>query len=595
MRAILNGLPKVWILKFRELILKLLDYLKISETKILVSLSIVVGLASGLGAYLFRWLIGEFQDFFFGLGGSALFFLKGYYVILVPAIGGAIVGPLIYFFAREAKGHGVPEVMLAVAHYGGRIRPRVALVKALASSICIGSGGSVGREGPIVQIGSAIGSTIGQLLNVPSELIRTLVACGAAGGISATFNAPIAGVLFSLEVILRDFSTRAFSMVVLASVTAAAISRALMGNYPAFRVPSYSLKSPWELVIYLVFGIIAALIAKLFVKTLYRFEDVFDAWRFPEYLKPIAGGFLIGGIGLFFPHIFGVGYETIEAVLMGKMALSIIAVLVFIKILATSITIGSGGSGGIFAPSLFIGAMLGSVYGSMVNYLFPDITAPAGAYSLVGMGAVFAGAAEAPITSILILFEMTGDYRIILPLMVSSVTSALASHMINPETIYTLKLRRRGIDISQAKLSDILVQVKVKDVMSTNIKLATEHMTLEELAEFFKQYKYTSFPVVDSREKLVGFVGYAEIHDALLSNPSLDETRVKDIMKTQVPTAFTDENLSEVVAKFKAYNTGRIPVVSRLDRRKVVGVISHSDVLNYYYEFFQIRVSDRKH
>ena len=345
------------------------------ETVVLMGTALLVGLGAGLGAVVFRWLIDLVHKLSFEDLGQALPFLGDYVLVLAPALGGLIVGPLIYFFAREAKGHGVPEVMEAVALRGGRIRPIVVVIKSLASSISIGSGGSVGREGPIVQIGSALGSTLGQALHMSDERIRNLVACGAAGGIAATFNAPIAGVIFALEVILGEFSVRYFSTVVISSVTASVVGRIALGDVPAFVIQPYQLVSPWELVFYTLMGVLAAFVAVAFTRILYLFEDAFDAWkRFPEYLKTPVGGLLLGLGGLLFVRsnqslgmgvpgdpvaFFGVGYDAMEWALLGQGTVLLLLGLVVIKILATSLTIGSGGSGGVFAPSLFIGVDAG--------------------------------------------------------------------------------------------------------------------------------------------------------------------------------------------------------------------------------------------
>ncbi len=287
-------------MKIKEKTKEIVFYLQTSETLFLLFFSVVVGVGSGFGAIIFRWLINSFKFIFFEQGYNFLQFLGMYYVILIPASDGLIVGPLIYLFAREAKVHGVPEVMLAVAALGGKIRPRVAIIKALASSICIGSGGSVGREGPIVQIGSALGSSLGQVFKLSEEKIKILVACGAAGGIAATFNAPIAGIFFALEVILGDYALRFFSSVVLSSVTATVISRSFLGDHPAFMVPQYELLSIWEIPLYFIFGFFSAFTALLFIKSLYKCEDIFDSWKIAEYIKPVFGGLIIGLIGLFF-------------------------------------------------------------------------------------------------------------------------------------------------------------------------------------------------------------------------------------------------------------------------------------------------------
>jgi CIC family chloride channel protein len=555
---------------------------KLSDTTpTLVSLSIGIGVGAGFGAYGFRWLIGLVQQVFWG-HGAALVPWAAVSILVIPAAGGALVGPIVYFLARETKGHGVPEVMLAVAKDQGRMRFRVVLVKALASALCLGTGGSAGREGPIVQIGSALGSTLGQLTQVPAAILRTLVAAGAAGGIAATFNAPIAGVFFSLEVILRDFSARAFSLVVLASVTATVISRALLGATPAFIVPPYELRSPWELLVYAALGALAALMARVFTWSLYRCEDGFDAWRFPEYLKPIAGGLGVGALGLVFPQVFGVGYETLEKALQGHLTLGLMGGLLVAKLAATSLTLGSGGSGGIFSPSLFMGAMLGGTVGGTVHTLFPAITAPAGAYALVGMAAVFAGAAQTPITSVLILFEMTGDYRIILPLMTAVGVSSLVSHFLSRETIYTLKLRRRGIDILKPAPPDPLAQLRVADVMVRQIVTLDEAVPLRSILDLLREHPYTSFPVTNGNRRLVGILGYDELRRVLTSDHPDGALSARDLMRVPPPVSFPDETLSQVVARFRMNGVGRLPVVSREEPEVLLGVISHSDLLTAY-------------
>jgi len=551
------------------------------ETRLLVLLAVTIGVGSGLGAYAFRWLIGFVHHILWERGATLLPWAP-LGTLLVPAVGGALVGPLVYWFAREAKGHGVPEVMLAIAQQGGRIRLRVVLVKAVASALCIGSGGSAGREGPIVQIGSALGSALGQLFRLPPELLRTVLAAGAAGGIAATFNAPIAGVLFSLEVILREFSARAFSVVVLASVTATVISRALLGNSPAFFVPAYELRSPWELLFYAVLGVLAALVARAFVWVLYRSEDLFDAWAIPEYLKPIAGGFCVGLIGLALPQVFGVGYETVEQVLRGPVPVVLLGALVVGKLVATSLTLGSGGSGGVFSPSLFMGAALGSGVGTFCHWLFPAVTAASGAYALVGMAAVFGGAAHAPITSILILFEMTGDYRIILPLMTAVVISTLVSHLLSRETVYTIKLRRRGIDILTPPRPDPLAHIHVVDVMSRNVVTMAVDLPFGEVLEYLRQHPYTSFPVVDGNNRLEGILGYGELREVLTAERPDESLTARNLMRSPPPVCYSDDTLTEVTEKFRLSDVGRLPVVEKDDPGILVGVISHTDLLGAY-------------
>ncbi len=546
----------------------------------MVLLAIIVGIGAGYGAVVFRWLISTAHHVYFDGLGAALPFLGRYYVILVPAAGGLIVGPLVYFFAREAKGHGVPEVMHAVMHKGGRIRPRVAVVKSLASAICIGSGGSVGREGPIVQIGSALGSMFAQLLRLSEERIRLLVACGAAGGISATFNAPIAGVLFALEVILRDFSIRSFGLVVLSSVSSLVISHIYLGDHPAFLIPrSYSLVSAWELPLYFVLGLMAGLVGRGFVWLLYWFEDAFEAWRFREYVKPVVGGLAVGAIGLWYPQVFGVGYETIDAALAAELTLGLVWVLVLVKALATSLTIASGGSGGVFAPSLFIGCMLGSAFGEVMHQAYPAVTATSGAYALVGMGAVFAGAAHAPMTAIIILFEMTGDYRIIGPLMIATVVSSLLSEFMSRESIYTLKLTRRGVDITGAR-PDMLDTIAVEEAMARKFQTIAAGLPAAAVLGALVEQDASSIPVVDEDGHLLGIVSRSDAENALLRDRT-DQT-AGDLMMPNPVTCFPDESVTLALQRLAGQDVAALPVVDPVQGNRVVGMLQRRDIIAAY-------------
>jgi len=552
-----------------------------SEFAFGTTIAVGLGIAAGLGAVAFRWLINSFQRLFFDGGAIILSFLGHYYVILVPVIGGIIIGLLIHFSGTsEAKGHGVPEVMEAVAVRGGRIRSRVAVVKIFASSICIGSGGSVGREGPIVQIGSTIGSILGQRLGLPAEWIKTLVACGAAGGISATFNAPIAGIFFAHEVILGRIFTRHFGFVVIASVIADVIAHAFLGNLQSFSVPNYALQTNWELGLYFLMGAACALVAIIFTRLLYKMEDIFDAVRLPGYLKPALGGIAVGFIGLYSPYLFGVGYDGVEQALLGKIGLITLAVLLVLKILATSFTLGSGGSGGVFAPSLFMGAMFGGAFGTLANRLFPSLVAPPGAFALVGMAAVFSAASRAPITAIIIVFEMTGNYAIILPLMMAVVISTFIAQRLSPESIYTLKLIRRGVDVHPQEEVDILEKISVSDVMTSSFPSVSPEMNLTELANMFAKSGHHGFPVVDKAGHLKGVVTVADL-EAKMTSANKNLTAA-DIATTNLITAYPDESLHDVLHKLGDSEVGRIPVVDRKEPSKLVGVLRRHDFIRAY-------------
>jgi CIC family chloride channel protein len=552
-----------------------------SEFAFGTALAIAVGIAAGLGAVFFRWLISGFTRLFFDGGAHLLGFLHSYYVILLPAVGLLVVMLLIkYARAGEAKGHGVPEVMAAVATEGGRIRARVAVVKILASAVTIGCGGSVGREGPIVQIGSTFGSMLGQVLGLSTEWVKTLVACGAAGGISATFNAPLAGIFFAHEIILGRIFTRHFGFVVISSVIADAIAHAFLGNQQSFAVPSYTLNTNWELAIYFALGAACAIVAVAFVWVLYKAEDIFERLNIPEIVKPLLGGLGLGVMGLYYPYLFGVGYDGVEQALLGKIALITLLVLLILKILATSVTLAGGGSGGVFAPSLFMGAMFGGIVGDGVNRLWPGLVAPAGAYSLVGMAAVFAGAARAPITAIIIVFEMTRNYAIILPVMIAVVVSTLIAQRFNPESIYTLKLKRRGIDVHSREEIDLLERARVSEIMTHEYPVVTPETSVSQLVNLFAHARHHSFPVVDKDGILTGMVSLADL-EGNLSRKEVD-LKVKDISSKDLIVAYPDESLHEVLHRLGDRDLARIPVVDRKTSSHLLGILRRNDIINAY-------------
>ena len=562
-----------------------LSMLLSDEHVIMVAMGLFVGVLGGYGAVGFRYLINFIQTVAYGSPKELLdvvvthpWFIR----ILVPAAGGLIVGPVVYFFAREAKGHGVPEVMYAVALKQGIIRKRIVLIKALVSAICIATGGSVGREGPIVQIGSAVGSSVGQLLKLSANRIRTLVGCGAAAGIAATFNAPIAGSIFALEIILGEFEIASFSPIIISAVSATAVSRHYLGDIPAFVLPEYVLNSPLEFPLYAILGIVCAVVAVGFTLTLYKFEDLWDAVKFPEYLKAVVGGLMMGALGLVFPQVLGVGYGAIDLALMIKYSWWFMGLLVLMKIMATSITIGSGGSGGIFAPSLFLGAMAGSAFGAVMHHFFPDVAAAAGAYGVVGMGAVVAATTHGPLQAILIIFEMTGNYKVILPLMITCIISTLVASRLCGESIYTFKLIRRGINIRGGKEMNILDSMPVKNVMYHTVEQVPEMLHLTALAKRLPKSRSNNFVVVNDKEEITGVLTFLDYYDKLFNEKIDDHMVVKDIMSTDVVTVTTEDNLGTALEKITAKDFSILPVVSPDDPLKLKGILTRRDILEAY-------------
>ena len=564
--------------------------------------SLIVGIGAGLGAVLFRRLIDWIHNFAYS--DIAGIFAEWYplHLIIIPALGGAIVGPLVYYFAPEAKGHGVPEVMEALELRGGKIRPRVVVVKALASSVCIASGGSVGREGPIAQIGSALGSFVGQTLKLSEERVRTLVACGAAGGIAATFNAPIAGAVFALEVLLRRFGSVYFGAVVISAVTADVIAHYFEGDSRTFLTPEYTMQSPWELLLYTLMGFIAALAAVGFSRLLYFSEDIWNLIRIPEPTKPLFGGILLGLLGIVsyqidgFPRVFGVGYETIENTLFSQLTLQVTFGLLLLKLVATTLTLGSGGSGGIFAPSLFMGAMLGASFGQIAHTIFPEIVAPSGAYALVGMAAFFGGVAHAPITAILILFEMTGDYQIILPLMLSTVLSTIVAKNLSPDSIYTLKLKRRGVELSEdTQAIDLMQGVTAEIAMNCETEAVPLDLPLVELMSTFSSTHYHALPVVQNETELVGLITINEL-DQLRSKGTLESKTIADILTFNNPaTIRPHEPVWMALRHLEDQGEGCVPVVSETGKNILLGVLRRIDIIRAYNKAVSQRAQVQHH
>lgn len=563
-------------------------YFSLSETNILIILAIAVGAGTGFGALIFISLIEWAHELFFGYSAGALSSILGageggykWWIVLIPAAGGLLGGPIIFYFAKEAKGHGVPEVMDAVARRGGIIRPQVAAIKALASAICIGSGGSAGREGPIIQIGSAIGSTIGQIFHMSGNRVRILVGCGAAAGISAVFNAPIAGILFSLEIILGDFAVRTFAPVLISSVLASIITRSFLGNHPAFEVPAYELVSAWEIPLYVALGVVCGGVAVMFTRTLGWAETFFDNLKIPELIKPAIGGFLLGIIGIFFPQVFADGYNTIDLALYGRMAFWLMFVLIFLKVAATSMTLGSGNSGGIFAPSLFMGAMIGGAFGSLVHSNFPAFTGSAGAYALVGMAALVGGTTHAPLTAILIIFEMTGDYRIILPLMVAVTFSTLVARHLFEHSIYTIKLVSRGIFLKGGKDLSVLRSLQVYEVMDRQFETISPSTTLSKIISKIESTRESYYMVVDDDRDLHGIISFQDIRGFITKSDLQDLIIAEDIAHTNVITVSPGDNLETAQQKFALQAMQLIPVVE-LGTNRIVAVLRHSDMITIY-------------
>lgn len=559
-------------------------------------ISIIIGVLAGYGNLIFRFLIEFFQKLFFGNSNEAmLYILKEqpfYKILLAPAIGGLIVG-LISLLFKSAKGHGVPDVLKAVV-LGKKVSPFVAIIKTISSSLTIGSGGSAGREGPIIQIGAALGSGVGQLLKFTGNRLKTVLACGASGGLAATFNAPMGGAIFASEIIIGDFSLKTFSPIIVTSVIATVVSRHYLGDNITFSAPPYQFKNPLELIFYALLGIFCALIGILFIKVFYKTEEYFEKLTIPSYLKPALGGFILGLLALFSRRIMGVGYATIMDILNGNLVIPMLFILVFLKIIATSLTLSSGGAGGLFVPSLFIGAATGGLFGSIVHTLYPLHTAASGAYALVAMSAMLASTMRAPITAILIIFEITHSYQIILPLMICTIIANVMSNFLYNESIFTYPLTKKGIKIRKSTEESILNSINVKDVMiKDNIVTFKKSTPLYEIINAIQKATHLNFPVVDDDNNLIGMLSLDDIK-SIMFDESVKPLLVADDIcrKRDITYIYPNETLADAMSKMGLRDLGAMPVVEKTNNNKLklIGLLRRSDIIIAYNKSFMSKI-----
>ncbi len=588
--------------RFRIRLTRAIAKVGFKDEYFLVLVSILIGAATGLFAHLFFSLIEWTRHIAYGdRGDGGLFDGRAWMLIVLPTAGALAVGLITYFFAREAKGHGVPEVMDAMYRKGSVIRPRVAAAKSIASALTIGSGGSAGTEGPIIQIGAAIGSSVGQYLGIQRRQMGVVVACGVAGGIAAIFNAPIAGVLFALEIFLKDFSFRTFSPVVFSSVISCSIMHALVDTDQAiFEVATLRdtqyMFDGFELPWFLVLGALCALVAVAFIKALYWTEDLSDRLVFPEWLKPGLGAVLLGlsGIGYVWltdattaPAFFGNGYPEIRAMLDPttlNTTAGLVLALCALKILATCFTLGFGGSGGVFAPSLLMGATAGAAFGLALRTVGLIEDQSVGAYALVGMAAVVAGTTHAPLTAIVMLYEITREPKAILPVMFAAIIATFGARLLMRDSIYTLKLRRRGVRIGSVTDLTILRRITVDDVEHAPVQFVHPDDPLQTLIDVAGETDAVDFVVVDHQAVYQGLVTGADVRQALLQPEAVSLLVVGELLRPGVTTVTGHETLDRVLDKFAHAEVESLPVASPTDETRIEGLVTRKAVMARYQD-----------
>jgi CIC family chloride channel protein len=556
-----------------------LDRIQPNEATVMGGAALAVGLTTGLGVWLFKQLIEVVRELAFVDLATALKPLGDWTIVLLPMAGGLIVGLLMHFFVGEERHHGVAGIMEAVALAGGRLRYRRVPLKALASAISIGAGASIGPEDPSVQIGSNLGSMLGQLFRLSDDRVRTLVAGGAAGAIAAAFNAPIAGIFFALEIIIGELTGSTFGSVALAAVISAVTTQVLTGPEPAFHVPRYAFTDPVELPLYLGLGLLAGVVAVLYIRAIYGAQDIFHGLRAPRWIKPIIAGALVGVAGLFLPQIFGVGYSTIESLLNGVIpSLALLVALLVVKLLMTAISVGGGFPGGVFAPSLFLGAVLGSAFGTVMQAAFPQLPVAPPAYALAGMAAVLAGTVHAPLTAIILLFEMTNDYRIILPVMFAVVVSLVLSQRLLKDSVYTLGLARKGIRLQRGRDVEVLETITVGEVMQTRPQVLHDSDSLTTAIEVLARTRHHGLPVLNAADQLVGILTVTDL-DQL---PPAAPRTVGEVCTRELLTAFPDETIGAALRRMGARDVGRLPVVARDNPQQLLGLLRRTDLVRAY-------------
>jgi chloride channel protein, CIC family len=552
------------------------------------SLAVVIGLTSGIVAFLLYRLIGLFTNLFFFHKFSFIFrsvgdHHLGLWVILLPAAGGLMVGLMAKYGSSKIRGHGIPEAMEAVLISRSRVEPKLVILKPLSAALAIGTGGPFGAEGPIIQTGGALGSMVGQLVRMTAAERKVLLACGAGAGMAATFNTPIAGVIIAIELLLFEFKSRSFIPLVIATTLATTIRHELLGTRAMFEVGPVDFGIPQALPYYLVLGVLCGAAAVGFTRWLFWTEDQFIRLPIDQMWWPAIGGLGLGLIGYFVPRVFGVGYDTISDILTGQLALKLLITLMVCKAIALVVSLGSGTSGGLLAPMFFSAAAMGAVFADCTNLLLPGAHLSASAFAIVAMGAVFGAAARAPFTFIIFAFEITRDYNSVLPLMLVGVISTAIALRFLRESIMTEKLARRGLHVQQEYEADILQEVNVGDVLLRELQTVQGDMPLSEFSDCIARgdprfSTHHSTFILDKENRLVGIITRVDILRVLEEEPATGKT-VLDAATRELVVTHPDESVHAAVTKMLAYDISSLPVVKRDSLHQVIGYFGRRQVM----------------
>lgn len=570
----------------KEILRKLIP----GENTRMIAIATFIGLTAGVLNILFRSLVHLIHRVIFD-GGSSLLGIGegGWHLLLLPLLpvtGMILLIPLSLLFPGEINGYGFTKFLRKVNLEGGFIKARTIFLKMISTALTIGTGNSAGVEGPISQIAGSMGSQVGQLFRVSGSRMKVYIAAGCAGGIAGMFNAPIAGIFFASEIVLLGtYEIASFAPLVIASALSTVVTRAYFGENPTFIIPHYQLVNPYvEIPLYLVMAILIGILAVVNIRVFYFIRDRFAGWKFHPQLKPITGAFIVGCIGMAFPQVLGDRYDFIGEVLHSGGTPWILFALIFLKMMATAITLGSGGAGGIFAPTLFIGAMIGATFGYVVNIFYPTLTADPGAYATVGIGAFLAATTHAPMTAIFLLFEMTGSYRIIVPIMLTSIIGTMVAKKLYGDSIDTVDFTREGINIHEGREMAIMKSLRVGAAMTEDVDFISERANINQLLEIFRMAKSGFyFPVVDDSGRMTGIVSMQDIKN-LLHREAEDRVcyLVGSICSRDVIMLTPDDTLYTAMQLFDLQGIEEIPVVEDLKNKWVVGMLKRRDVITAY-------------
>lgn len=550
--------------------------------------SMGIGVLTGLGVFVFRWLIVIFRELFWAHGQdivSAVTAVPWWWRLIIPTVAGLAVGPVITFIVPEARGPGVPELIKAISRPECVIRHKVSLLKGLITSLLIGAGASVGREGPIVLIGGSVGSSLAQFVRLNPNLRPVCLAAGAAAGISAAFNAPLAGAIFAIEVILVDLEVAYITHIIVASATGSLIARSFWGELPYLDISGFSLDYSYDLPLFLLLGVLSGLLSIAFIRLLDLSEKLFDAVPLPQWIKPGLGGLCLGVLGVGLPQVMGVGYHLVNTGLAGQYALSMALLLLCGKLAATSLCIGSGMSGGIFAPSLCLGVTLGSALCLSIKALFPEVELTPASFALAGMGAVVGGTTLAPLTAVVTIFELTASYKVILPMLLACISSSMVVRLLYGYSAYERKLIKQGLSIVRGHFDNPLRYLRASDLMETDFPFIRADDTLERVLRKAVESSYPHFVVLNDADALVGIIGLGDLKDLMRPERQIpDTTLASHFMTTQVCTVTADGCLEVALQVMDTRHISCMPVVDPDHPEKVLGILKKDDVIHAYRE-----------